>query len=58
MSRCRICGHNDRDALVEEMAEALWISYRHDDVPWAKVEPYWGRVFRQLAETAIRVAGR
>jgi hypothetical protein len=58
MIRCRICASNDRDALVEEMAEALWLSYRHDDVPWAQVDHYWGIVFRQLAETAIRVSGR
>lgn len=53
---CRICSANDRDALVEQMAEKLWGSYKEDDRPWDRAGPYWQTVFRQLAATAISVA--
>ena len=54
--RCRVCTSNDEAALVEHVAAALWESRRHgtlDDRPWPEAFPYWQRVYRELAETAI-----
>jgi hypothetical protein len=62
--RCRICTANDRDALIEHVAEQLWESRRHgtlDDWPWAEAGGYWQGIMRELATTAVEAlspAGR
>ncbi len=49
--RCRLCTANDEAALIEEVAEALWIS--RDGRTWAGAGPSWQRTFRELATTAV-----
>lgn len=53
--RCRLCTANDIEALRDQLAEELWESRRHgfDHHSFADAGPYWRRVFRELAETAI-----
>jgi hypothetical protein len=55
-ARCRLCTSNDREALIEHVAEHLWESRRNgtlDDRPWALAGEQWSEVMRELAETAI-----
>lgn len=53
--RCRLCTANDRQTLIDSVAEDLWESRRHgfDGRPFADCGPYWQRIFREYAETAI-----
>lgn len=55
--RCRLCTANDVDALVEEMADALWERTRDPavDPAWAKCGPYWQDRFRLHVRTFIGV---
>lgn len=55
-SRCRICTANDREALIDDLARALWDSRRGgtlDDVPLDQAGPHWQRVFQEFAVSAI-----
>lgn len=56
---CRICSANDRDALIEDMARAMWdtqASTNTDDEwrPWERAGPYWQRIMRQFADASER----
>lgn len=54
--RCRLCAADDRAALIEYAAEALWESRRHgspDDRPWETAGEYWKRTYRELATTFV-----
>lgn len=54
--RCRLCSTNDREALIEHVAERLWESRRHgtlDDWEWIDAGGYWQPVYRELAKTAV-----
>lgn len=54
--RCALCTVNDRDALIERLAAALWERRRHgtlDDRPWAEAGYYWQTIFREFAVEAI-----
>ena len=56
--RCRLCTANDREALVEQVAEQLRERRRHgtlDDWPWAG--GYWQPLYRELAATAVKSLG-
>lgn len=60
MSRCRICSANDEAALVEQMAEAMWLTQESttlDDEwrPWERAGPYWQRVMREFAFASLKV---
>lgn len=60
---CRICTANDEDALVEQMAEAMWMtqsSTNPDDEwrPWEPAGPYWQRIMRQFAAASLGVLRR
>jgi len=59
MGRCRICTTNDREALVEELAERMWESRRdHEhEKPWNETTSYWQEAFRQFAATSIKMLG-
>ncbi|WP_294257248.1 hypothetical protein [uncultured Sphingomonas sp.] len=57
-SRCRICTANDRVALIDDLARALWDSRRGgtlDDVPLDQAGPHWQRVFHEFATSAIEI---
>jgi hypothetical protein len=63
MTRCRICTANDREALVEDMAKAMWdtqSSTNPDDEwrPWDRAGPYWQRVMRQYAAACLEAIER
>lgn len=58
--RCRICTTNDREGLVEDLAERMWESRRERDLDpdaWADAPPYWQMVFRQFASETIKMLG-
>lgn len=60
MSRCRICSANDETALVEQMAEAMWLTQETRDPdnewqPWDQAGPYWQRVMREFAAASLNV---
>ncbi|MBB4859603.1 hypothetical protein HNO88_002932 [Novosphingobium chloroacetimidivorans] len=60
MSRCRICTSNDIEALVEEVAEAMWLTQETADPanewrPWEKAGPYWQRIMREYANATVKV---
>lgn len=39
--RCRICTANDEEALIEDMAAAMWNVAA--DPPWSEASDYWKR---------------
>lgn len=54
--RCRLCGANDVDALVEQLAEDLWDSRRVGAMKsrlWGEAGSYWQQAFREMAATAV-----
>jgi hypothetical protein len=59
MTRCRICTANDREALIEDMARAMWDSQEStnpDDEwqPWDKAPPYWHGLMRSYATDCLK----
>ena len=59
MSLCRICSANDKAALVEDIAQAMWGTQRSSDPadewqPWEQAGAYWQRVMRQFAEATVK----
>ena len=59
MSRCRLCSSNDVETLVEEVAEAMWLTQISTDPadewrPWEKAGPYWQRIMREFANATVR----
>ena len=60
MGRCRICKANDREALVNDVARAMWetqSSTNPDDEwrPWDRAGPYWQRIMREFANATVKV---
>lgn len=58
MSRCRICSANDEEALVEDIAQAMWGTQVSSDPaaewkPWDRAGPYWQRIMRQFATATV-----
>jgi hypothetical protein len=56
--RCRLCTANDRDALIDQVAERMWERQRHgspSDWPWAEAGPYWRPIYIELAATAVEL---
>lgn len=63
MTRCRICTANDEAALVEKMAEAMWLTQESSTLddewrPWEHAGPYWQRVMRDYAAASFKVLRR
>ena len=57
---CRICSANDEEALLEQMAEAMWstqVSSNPDDEwqPWSQAGGYWQTIMRDFARASLRV---
>lgn len=55
-NRCRLCTTNDREGLIEGLAESLWATRRRDsldDREWERAGPYWQGIFRELAASAV-----
>lgn len=60
-SRCRICGNNDPDALIDEIAESLWEASRDlalGDPPFADASDYWQTTLRGYAREMIAIVHR
>lgn len=60
---CRICTANDEEALVEQMAEAMWSTQESTDThtdwsPWEDAGPYWQRIMRDYARASLGVLRR
>jgi hypothetical protein len=58
--RCRICGANDREALIEQLMDEMWAS-QGDIADWGTLEqagPYWQPIMRQFAEATLRLFER
>lgn len=58
MTRCRICGANDREALREDIARSMWDTQKSSTPedewrPWDEAGPYWQSVMRQFAGATI-----
>ena len=51
---------DDRDALIDRVAGAMWDSRRVDaaDPAWKDVSPFWREHFLQLGEVAVRTMER
>ncbi|KZE16239.1 hypothetical protein [Sphingomonas hankookensis] len=52
---CRLCTANDRDALIEFLAEKLWDSRMGEfetPTPWSEAGPTWQGKFREMAVSA------
>lgn len=63
MTRCRICTVNDDEALIEQMAEAMWLTQETRDPdnewrPWDHAGPYWQRVMLDYARASLTVIRR
>lgn len=60
MTRCRLCTTNDREGLIEQLAEEMWESRldREMDGAWAGAGDYWHITMRQFAEAALRMLER
>lgn len=59
MSRCRICTANDREALIEDMAKAMWDTQITTDThsdwdPWPEASPFWQQRMREFAAASLR----
>jgi len=59
MSRCRICSANDEDALIEDVARAMWDTQKSsnpDDEwrPWERAGPYWQNIMLQFAAATMK----
>lgn len=61
---CRICTANDEEALIEDLARAMWESTRERDelierfVPWEDASIMWQTRFRAWARDMRAVALR
>ncbi|MGF7156461.1 hypothetical protein [Novosphingobium gossypii] len=60
---CRICTANDEEALIEQMAEAMWMTQSSTDPddewqPRERAGPYWHRIMRQFAAASLGVLRR
>lgn len=60
---CRICTANDEEALIEQVAEAMWLTQSSTDPddewrPWGQAGPYWQRIMREFATASLRVLRR
>lgn len=57
---CRLCTANDREALIEELAQGMWKACEsQDDVTdykeWDAAGIYWQHMFREYAEAFLDV---
>ena len=60
---CRICTANDEEALIEQMAEAMWLTQETRDPdnewrPWDQAGPYWQRGMLDYARASLKVIRR
>jgi hypothetical protein len=58
---CRLCTANDRDALIEYLAEKTWdarVSNMPEEVPWSEAGATWQSAFREMAVGAIQALER
>ncbi len=58
---CRICGSNDIDGLIDEIAERIWECRRDPvlkDPPWAEASDYWKMTLREYAREMLDVVRR
>ena len=60
---CRICTANDHDALVEDMAKAMWDTQITTDMhtdwePWEEASPFWQTRMREFATASLHAIRR
>lgn len=58
---CRICGSNDPDALIDEIAERIWECRRDpvlNDPPWSEASDYWQMTLREYAREMLAIVRR
>ena len=55
--RCRLCTANDKEAIVEQLAERLFTNHRAhaSPVPWESAGIYWHFAFRDLARSVLEM---
>lgn len=63
MSRCRICTANDRQALILDMAIAMWDTQTNGDThtdyePWPEASPFWQQRMLEFAEASLKAIER
>ncbi|MCW1432499.1 hypothetical protein [Novosphingobium sp. JCM 18896] len=53
--RCRLCANNDRDSLVEDLAQRMWDARRDREIDpdWDNAGPYWQEAIRLFASETI-----
>lgn len=59
MSRCRICSANDEQALIEDMARAMWETQRSSDPhgewrDWDQTHSYWRDRMMEFAAASLQ----
>ena len=58
---CRLCTTNDRDTLVERVAEKMWDSRMGEfevATPWDRAGATWQSKFREMAVVAVMALDR
>lgn len=58
---CRLCTTNDREALVERVAEKMWDSRMGEfevATPWDQAGATWQSKFREMAVVAVMAIER
>ena len=63
MKRCRICTANDREALINQMAQEMWNTQASSDQDdewrtWEDAGSYWQLTMRKFAEATLLVLER
>ena len=59
--RCRICGSNDPESLIDEIAERIWEMHRDSglkDPRWSEASDYWQITLKQYAREMLDVVSR
>lgn len=58
MAHCRLCTSNDRQAVIEHLAKAMWDSRQGEfevATPWDEAGATWQSKFREMG-VAVRLA--
>jgi hypothetical protein len=57
VTRCRLCTSNDREGLIEQLAERMWESRRDREIDyaWAECGEHWQRAMRLFARETVEM---
>jgi hypothetical protein len=53
--RCRLCTTTDLTSLRDHMARTIWSG--RDEILLEEAGPYWNKIYRELANDALRGLG-